>query len=157
MLFGVALAAQTPEQAPAPPSTKQSESQPDPAANATGDGAIGSAIATGLTEACIMVSVAALLPRGILSTFRWSVVAKAAAAGAAMAAAVLLLPDAVPWVLRAVIALALYGAALWLTRPLEAGEERLLRDQAAFAVDRVTARFRRTGAPKPHQSIAPGP
>ena len=39
VLFGVALAAQTPEQAPAPPSTKQSESQPDPAASATGDGA----------------------------------------------------------------------------------------------------------------------
>ena len=111
--------------------------------NAYADGAIGSAIATGITEMCIMVFSAGLLPRSIRSSFRWGLVGKTLAAGCAMSGSILLLPGAIPWIIRVGLSLVTYCGVLWLMKPLEPGEDRFLRDQASAAVRTLSSRFRK--------------
>jgi hypothetical protein len=92
---------------------------------------------------CIMVFSAGLLPRSIRSSFRWGLVGKTLAAGCAMSGSILLLPGAIPWIIRVGLSLVTYCGVLWLMKPLEPGEDRFLRDQASAAVRTLSSRFRK--------------
>jgi O-antigen/teichoic acid export membrane protein len=118
------------------------------------NGAIGSAVATGVTEMCIMVVSASLLPGWIRLSFRWGVVGKSLVAGLAMSASILLLPHFIPWFICAGFSLLVYCGVLWLTKPLEPGEDQFLRDQATSALQSLLSRFRRASrTPAPEQNL----
>ena len=93
------------------------------------DGAIGAAIATGLTELVVMITVLNMLPEGILSTFRFSILAKGALAGFFMAAILLILDSTtLLWPVSLVIGSSCYITALLLMRILEPAEEAFLKE-----------------------------
>jgi O-antigen/teichoic acid export membrane protein len=87
------------------------------------NGAIGSAIATLLTEVFVMVAMFAILPKNISARFDAGVYLKMAAAGAAMAGSVLLLRAAgIHWIVQAIVSPFVYlGALLW-SKLFEPGE-----------------------------------
>ncbi len=78
-----------------------------------GNGGVGSAIATDLTELFVMLSAAALMPRKLFNASLWKVVAKGVLSGSVM---VLLIfggmEIGIPWALLAVFSIIVYGGIL---------------------------------------------
>ena len=93
-----------------------------------GNGGMGAAVATVLTEVMIMMVMIKLVPRGVLEGFRMSVVYKSLAAGGAMAGGiVLLLWLEVPTVVSAALSVVIFHQMLFLLRTFEPEEERALK------------------------------
>jgi len=93
-----------------------------------GNGAIGAAIATGLTEAVMMVAMIMIVPKGVLAGIRLSVVYKSVAAGGVMAMGIALMSGAgIPLLMCAVLSPVLYGLPLMILKTLEPEEERVVR------------------------------
>jgi len=113
-----------------------------------GDGAIGATTATGITEIFVMAALLSILPAGLLKGLRWMVMLKGAAAAAAMAGAIAVLPQGIPWMLRLAMSTVVFAAAFWLSRPLPAGEDRFLREFFRTSLRSIGGRFRRP-APDP--------
>lgn len=101
-----------------------------------GNGGIGAAIATVLTEMGIMSVVLRLMPEGSFKGFRYSAIAKGILAGILTEGALLLVPNALaPWFVLAVAGGALYLALLFLFKTFDAME---LEFMATFvSLDRV--------------------
>jgi len=92
------------------------------------NGGIGAAIATVLTEGCIMVMAITLMPKGILSGFRFRVLAKGIAAGASMFGVLLLMSHfGTFWVLQIPIGAAVYIASVFTLRTFEPAEIAFLK------------------------------
>jgi O-antigen/teichoic acid export membrane protein len=93
-----------------------------------GNGGIGAAIATGMTELAVMITCLSLLPQGVLRGFRVSVVAKSAFAGVLMAASLgLMRLVELPWLVVALASPVIYSALLFLMRTFEPSERRFLQ------------------------------
>ena len=93
-----------------------------------GNGAIGSAIATGVTEIFIMVVMIRLMPKGVMKGFRLSVVYKSAAAGGIMTAVVWSLSRAgAPAAASITAAVCVYCSMIMLLRTLEPAEIKAVR------------------------------
>jgi O-antigen/teichoic acid export membrane protein len=93
------------------------------------NGGIGVGIATGITEILIMISMAHLLPKGVLRGLRVPVAIKAVAGGGAMAIVALAVRwYGGHWILAAVLAVLAYGAAIFALRIFDAAERQLFRD-----------------------------
>ncbi len=93
-----------------------------------GNGGIGSAIATLITEFFIMCGMLYLVPRDILHSARISATLKAVASGCAMAGSVWLLRSGgAPWELQAVTACAIYVLALLAFKTFDSAERAFFR------------------------------
>jgi O-antigen/teichoic acid export membrane protein len=105
-----------------------------------GNGAIGSSIATIVTEIVVSISMISLLPKGILRGFRGEVFLKGAAAGIVLIVFFIALAALdIPWVLRALLGPFVYVGAVLALRTLEPVEERYLREEA---VPKIRQMFR---------------
>jgi O-antigen/teichoic acid export membrane protein len=94
----------------------------------TGNGGIGAALATGLTEFAIMIVMFSILPGGVLAGFRVSVVFKSLAGGGIMAAiAGALLAAGTPGGLCAIVAGLAYVPIIMMLGTLEPDENRFVR------------------------------
>jgi O-antigen/teichoic acid export membrane protein len=94
-----------------------------------GNGGIGSALATVSTEFYVLMAALRLLPSGLMSDFRFSVLFKAIGAGCAMGVvAFTLLQTPIPWVIHALLCPVLYVGALLVLRTFEPEERIFLRD-----------------------------
>jgi len=94
----------------------------------TGNGAIGAAIATGVTEIFLMVAMIRLMPKGVMKGFRLSVVYKGIAAGGVMTAAVWSLSRAgAPAAASVIAAVCVYCSMIMLLRTLEPAEIKAVR------------------------------
>ena len=92
------------------------------------NGAVGAAIATGITEVAIMIAVLRMLPAGTLAGFRWATVGKGAGAGAGMTLALVACQAVrLPWPVAGLAATAVYGGLLFALRVFEPAELRFLR------------------------------
>jgi len=97
--------------------------------SSAGNGAIGAAIATGITEIVIMVAVILLLPAGTLKGFRFETAGKSLVAGIGMAAALLLCGSAgIYWIASGFISIGVYASLLLLLRTFEPAELAFLRE-----------------------------
>ena len=95
-----------------------------------GNGAIGSAIATILTEIVVMSSLLSLMPKGILAGFRKVVFLKSAGSGVVLVAFFVASGAlGISWFIRGLIAPFVYFGTLLALRTLEPVEERYLRDE----------------------------
>jgi O-antigen/teichoic acid export membrane protein len=87
---------------------------------AWGNGGIGAAIATAITELYVMVFALSVMPKGIFAGFRFQVIPKSACAGVAMAAVYWALSSMhVHWAIQAVAAIAAYIGVVLLIKGLE--------------------------------------
>src|SRR5690625_247966 len=94
-----------------------------------GNGGLGAATATIITELFVMVSAFLLLPRGYLQTFRTTYLLKPVAAGCIMLVAVLLLSvSGLYWILTALAGGVVYIAALFLVKTFSQAEIELIRE-----------------------------
>lgn len=93
-----------------------------------GNGGIGAAVATILTEAFVFAAALHFMPRGFLSGFRAGVLLKIAGASAVMAGAIWFSDrTGLHWVLQGAAGTACYGVALLLFKSLEPGEIAFVR------------------------------
>jgi O-antigen/teichoic acid export membrane protein len=93
-----------------------------------GNGGIGAAIATVLTEAYILAAALVILPDSARQMPRMSVIAKSCVAGTIMSVALLLTPVvALWWMLAACLSLVLYVAVLAVLRPFAQHEVQIAR------------------------------
>lgn len=92
-----------------------------------GNGGIGAAIATAITELYIMIALIYLIPKEYLHGFRLSVVVKSAMAGVAMALTAWLLSSMVPWPVLAIISVIVFVALIFLLKTFEVKEREFLR------------------------------
>jgi O-antigen/teichoic acid export membrane protein len=93
-----------------------------------GNGGVGAAIATGLTEIFIMLVALKLLPQGILRGFRFSVVARSILSGLVMSAALVLMGFVgVPWLARLFVGLVLYFISQFILGTFEPSEREFVR------------------------------
>jgi Na+-driven multidrug efflux pump len=98
-----------------------------------GNGGIGSAVATVLTELGIMISAISLLPKGLLRGFRYSLVIKSVASGLIMAAcAVGLRAVFDAWVFIGLFSALIYLLALFAFRTFDEAETDLLRSMLNY-------------------------
>jgi O-antigen/teichoic acid export membrane protein len=92
-----------------------------------GNGGLGAAIATGLTELCIMLAMLALMPRGIFRGFRFGVLGKGLLAGLLMAGSIWLSQSmGLPWVIEALVCAVVYVTSLPIMKTFEPSELRFL-------------------------------
>jgi O-antigen/teichoic acid export membrane protein len=93
-----------------------------------GNGGVGSAIATLVTELFVMINMLALVPAGYLRGARIGVQLKTLGAGAVMIAALWISEyAAVNWIVCAVLGSAAYVAALWLLKTFSESDKALAR------------------------------
>ncbi|MGA9362887.1 MAG: flippase [Bacteroidota bacterium] len=93
-----------------------------------GNGGLGAAIATGMTELAVMIACLSLLPKGVLRGFRVIVVAKGAFAGVLMAGSLgLMRLVGLPWLAAALASLVIYFALLFLMKTFEPAERKFLQ------------------------------
>jgi O-antigen/teichoic acid export membrane protein len=94
-----------------------------------GNGGLGLAIATVVTELCIMIAMLAFVPRGILRGFRFAVLGKGLIAGLLMAGSIWLSRSmGLPWIIEAFVCTVVYVASLPLMKTFEPSELRFLRE-----------------------------
>jgi len=104
----------------------------------TGNGAIGAALATGITEFGIMASALVLLPKGILNAFRLSILFKSLAAGAIMALVLRSLEGGfMNWTMRAAVAGLAYITSLIFFKVFDEEEEIFLKELMVAVPRRV--------------------
>jgi O-antigen/teichoic acid export membrane protein len=88
-----------------------------------GNGAIGAAVATGITEFCVMCAYLGLMPKGILTGFRYQVLAKTLASGLVMGGGIWLVGIVgIPSYITILIAPMIYAVPLFLLRTFEKAE-----------------------------------
>ncbi len=93
----------------------------------SGNGAIGAAIATGLTEVGITIACFSLLPPGVMKGFRIQVVIKSLTAGGATALFLALGSYVgIQWVVLAALAGCVFFACLWVLKVFEPAERQFL-------------------------------
>ncbi len=93
------------------------------------NGAIGAAVATGITEIVVMVAFFTMLPKGVLDGFRYEVPAKCLIAGIVMAAVVLGGSRLhIHWVALGFTGVGVYAAMILLLRTLEHAEQQFLKE-----------------------------
>jgi O-antigen/teichoic acid export membrane protein len=111
-----------------------------------GNGGIGSAMATNITELFIMVAALVLMPKGVLGGHSVGVALKGGAAGLCMAGTVWLLQGTpVPWMLSGIAGFAVYSGAIWILGLPEDRERELLRGLVSVdGIKRVLSARRRT-------------
>ncbi len=91
--------------------------------NAYGNGAIGAAAATGVTEFLIMLAALRLLPPGMFKGFRWITIGKSMAAGTVMGGVLFFCAAAgIPWVAAGAAAFAVYSSLLFAFRTFDTAE-----------------------------------
>jgi len=96
---------------------------------ANGNGGIGAAIATGVTELFVMIAYLYLMPPGILQDFRFSVLTKSAISGVFMGGVILLARSAgLPWVGQLALSPFVYFTALFLLKTLEVAENEYIKN-----------------------------
>jgi O-antigen/teichoic acid export membrane protein len=101
-----------------------------------GNGGVGSAAATGITEMCIMLVYIILMPKGGLSDFRYSIIPKSLAGGLSLLGFIWLMSFVgFPWYLQSVMGAGLYLTVLFTLRTFEPMEMHFLR--SLFAVRNV--------------------
>lgn len=94
-----------------------------------GNGVIGRAITTALTELCIFIVALNLVPKGTLKGFRFGIIVKALLAGLLMAASIWLMRSlGIPILLQAVFSPPVYLICLILMNPFEAAEVAFLKE-----------------------------
>ncbi len=108
-----------------------------------GNGAIGSAAATGVTEIFIMISALRLIPKGILEDFRFSVAIKSISAGVIMAGSILVMDQfGMPFFGKIVLSAGVYIASLLLMRTFEPQEQEFFMNLFGFQrLKRLTQSF----------------
>jgi O-antigen/teichoic acid export membrane protein len=115
--------------------------------NLSGNGGIGSALSTVLTEAVILMTLLSVMPKGSLSGFRFGMLVKTFGAGACMAGAIWGLDSlGVEWVLRGILGSAVYLLLILGTKVLGPGEMSLLRELFSKGGIMKFARFLRPAA-----------
>jgi O-antigen/teichoic acid export membrane protein len=93
-----------------------------------GNGGLGAAVSTGLTEFFIMLGMLSLIPRGILEGFRFSVVIKCLSSGILMGGFILLCVSlGLPWIVVALMSAAVYVTSIFVMRTFEPVEEDFFR------------------------------
>jgi O-antigen/teichoic acid export membrane protein len=98
-----------------------------------GNGGLGAAVSTGLTELFIMLGMLSLLPRGILEGFRFSVVIKSVSGGVLMGGFILLCMSlGVPWIVVALMSTVVYVTSILVMRTFEPVEENFFRSMLTF-------------------------
>jgi O-antigen/teichoic acid export membrane protein len=98
-----------------------------------GNGGLGAALSTGLTEVFIMLGMLSLIPRGILKGFRFSVVIKCVSAGVLMGGFILLcFALGFPWIAVALMSTVVYVTSVFVMRTLEPAEENFFRSLLTF-------------------------
>jgi O-antigen/teichoic acid export membrane protein/glycosyltransferase involved in cell wall biosynthesis len=108
----------------------------------SGNGAIGAAVATGVTEAAIMVGMIALAPAGVFVGFRWAVLLKGTVAAGTMAFTGLwLLSAGAHWIPSAVVSVLTYILAVFVLRILEPSEIALVRNGLGSIWSRFVLRW----------------
>ncbi|MBM2840276.1 MAG: Polysacc synt protein [Bacteroidetes bacterium] len=91
------------------------------------NGAIGAAIATGITEVFIMIGIIRLLPREILQGFRYGVIFKSLVSGLFMWGSIFLLGlVGLHWVAQFILGTVVYFVSLLLMKTLEPSETEFL-------------------------------
>ncbi len=104
----------------------------------TGNGGIGSAIATILTEAYVMIVSIRLMPKGTLSGFRFAVLPKTLLAGAISFAAFWGMELAgVPFILRGVLGMLVFAVSVVVLRIPEKEDIQFVRSLLASAAGRM--------------------
>lgn len=98
-----------------------------------GNGGIGAAIATFVTELFIMISAVVVLPKGILQASRLTGPLKAIAGTVLMLGSVLLLRHwGVPWIIEALIGMVVYCTSVLFMKVLNSSELLFIRDFLSF-------------------------
>jgi Na+-driven multidrug efflux pump len=93
-----------------------------------GNGGLGAAVTTFITESFIMINAVALVPKGILRVSRIGVPLKGVVSGIVMLGSVLLLRSwAFPWIAQAVVAIVVYYALLLPLKVLNSAELSFIR------------------------------
>jgi O-antigen/teichoic acid export membrane protein len=93
-----------------------------------GNGGLGAAITTFITESFIMINAVVLVPKGILRVSRIGVPLKGVVAGIVMLGSVLLMRNwAFPWIAQAVVAITVYYAMLLPLKVLNSTELSFIR------------------------------
>jgi len=112
----------------------------------SGNGGIGSALATNVTELFIMVTALMLMPKGVLGMRSVVVALKGAAGGLCMAGTVWLLQGTpAPWVISGAAGMGVYCGAIWILGLPEEQERELLRGLLSVkGVKRALTARRRT-------------
>jgi glycosyltransferase involved in cell wall biosynthesis len=109
-----------------------------------GNGGIGAALATGLTEFCIMIAVVSLLPKGILREFRFNVILKSFLAGIIMVGALWVMDLLIlPILLQVLAAFILYSVVLYATNVIEPFEIQQLQSAFAFLETKAFSKIAR--------------
>ena len=111
-----------------------------------GNGGIGSALATNLTELFITAAALLVMPKGVLGGRSVVSALKASGAGLCMLVVVwLLAKTTMPWVVNGVSGLAVYCVVIWLLGGVEEAERKLVREMLSVkGVKRVLASGRGT-------------
>ncbi len=95
----------------------------------SGNGGMGSALATNITELVIMGAAMLLLPRGILGARSRSALLRAGGAGVCMAIAIWVMSGTgLLWIVQGVVAFAVYFLAMLLPGGFDDAEKNLVRD-----------------------------
>jgi O-antigen/teichoic acid export membrane protein len=98
-----------------------------------GNGGLGAAFSTGITELFIMLGMLSLVPRGILEGFRFSVVIKCVSAGVLMGGFVLSCSYlGLPWIVVALMSTVVYVTCIFVMRTFEPAEENFFRGTLTF-------------------------
>lgn len=96
--------------------------------NRSGNGGIGAALATVLTEFCIMIAILYLIPKGTLRGFRLSVISKSILSALAVVTSIWIMTSLhFSWLLQIPITILLYTGLLVALRTFEPEEEEFLR------------------------------
>jgi O-antigen/teichoic acid export membrane protein len=103
--------------------------------NSQGNGGIGAAMATVLTELCFMIALLFLTPAGIVKGFRGGILAKSLFAALCMFASISLMEPFVPWLVQLPVSLLIYVAAMLATKTFELEERKFL--YSVFAVSSI--------------------
>jgi O-antigen/teichoic acid export membrane protein len=98
-----------------------------------GNGGIGSALATAITEFSVMIAAMSIMPRGIFKGFRYIIIPKAILAGAVMALGVVGLRMAgAHWVAGLAVSPVLYAGTLLAVRTIDPAERDFVRSLATL-------------------------
>ena len=109
---------------------------------ANGNGAIGAAIATGITEISLMVGMITVAPRSVFLSFRYSVISKSLIAGGIMATMVFLGTRlGLFWIVQAALCPVVFVTSLYLLNVFEPGEKALIKDFLSQIPGRIRALF----------------
>ena len=93
-----------------------------------GNGGVGAAIATAVTELYIMIALFSLVPKGYLQAFRLGVFIKSSVAGGIMLLTILLLKSIVTWTLLALTSALVFGLVIFLLKTFEIKEMEFIRN-----------------------------